>query len=229
VTWTVLAGCIGLLSSGLLCSLLRLDRPVFVLAHGLVVAGFAAGYVRYAGIDVRRQVGRRWAVGSVGGLLFGLILVRGVLEQPASPVPRGGEMALALLWLGAVYGTADAVLLNVIPVLSIYGSRGAALARGFPTRLRWGLAALAGSLFVTACYHLGFAEYRNSSLRQPLIGNAIITTSYLLTGNPLAPVLAHVVMHGAAVLHGPATTHQLPPHYGFRSAGRFAGPAPARR
>jgi len=33
---------------------------------------------------------------------------------------------------------------------------------------------------------------------QPLIGNAIVTASYLLTGNPLAPVIAHVLIHGAA-------------------------------
>jgi hypothetical protein len=46
-----------------------------------------------------------------------------------------------------------------------------------------------------------------------LIGNAVVTAAYLLAGNPLAPVLAHVIMHVAAVLHGMETTMQQPPHY----------------
>jgi hypothetical protein len=45
-----------------------------------------------------------------------------------------------------------------------------------------------------------------------LIGNGIMTLSYLASGSPIAPMLSHVVMHIAAVLHGMATTVQLPPH-----------------
>lgn len=40
-----------------------------------------------------------------------------------------------------------------------------------------------------------------------------LTFAYLLTGNPLAAIIAHVRMHGAAVIHGMGTTMQLPPHY----------------
>jgi hypothetical protein len=50
-------------------------------------------------------------------------------------------------------------------------------------------------------------------LIQPLIGNAIVTAGYLLTGSPLAAIISHVIMHGAAVVHGMETTVQLPPHY----------------
>ena len=213
LTWTVLAGVTGLLSSGVFSSLLQLGRPWFVLAHAVVVLGFVTAYCRSAGINALRQVQRRWLSGMLGGLGFGIILVRGVLRQPGSPAPGDGELAVALVWLGLVYGLADALLLNVVPVLSVYGSRGSELHRDFAHRLRWGLAAVGGSLFVTALYHLGFAEYRGPVLVQPLIGNAIITASYLLTGNPLAPIIAHVIMHGAAVMHGPETTFQLPPHY----------------
>lgn len=56
-------------------------------------------------------------------------------------------------------------------------------------------------------------ECRGPALMAPLIGNAIITLSYLATGNPIATVLSHVVMHCAAVVHGMATIVQLPPHY----------------
>ena len=210
---TLAAGATGLLSSGVFSALLRLDRPWFVLAHTVVVLGFTILYCRRARIVVRDQIRRRWLSGVVGGLGFGTILVRGVLEQPASAAPDGGELAGALLWLGLIYGLADAVLLSVLPVLVIYGSRGSELRRGFTYRLHWGAAALVGSLVVTALYHLGFAEFRGVALMQPLIGNAIVTASYLLTGSPLAPTIAHVIMHGGAVLHGPDTTVQLPPHW----------------
>jgi hypothetical protein len=40
-----------------------------------------------------------------------------------------------------------------------------------------------------------------------------MSLSMLVTGNPIAAVGSHVAMHTAAVLHGPATTIQLPPHY----------------
>jgi hypothetical protein len=45
-----------------------------------------------------------------------------------------------------------------------------------------------------------------------VVGNAIVTSSYLLTGSPLAAILSHVAMHVAAGLHGMDTTLRLPPH-----------------
>ena len=72
--------------------------------------------------------------------------------------------------------------------------------------------ALLASLFITAAYHVGFTEFRGAALVAPLIGNGIVTLSYLASGSPAAPLLSHVVMHAAAVLHGMATTAQLPPH-----------------
>jgi hypothetical protein len=50
-------------------------------------------------------------------------------------------------------------------------------------------------------------------LQGPLIGNAVLTLAYLLTGSSLAPIGGHVAMHIAAVLHGPGSAIQLPPHY----------------
>jgi hypothetical protein len=80
-------------------------------------------------------------------------------------------------------------------------------------RLRQGSLALAASAFVTAAYHLGYSEFRGSQLRQPLIGNAILTAGYIVSGSMVAPLIGHVIMHGASVLHGMETTTQLPPHY----------------
>ncbi len=141
------------------------------------------------------------------------MLAVGVFRQPASPAPAGGALIAALAWPGFAYGVVDALMLTVLPVLALYGSRPAAELARPGGRIRAAGAALLGSLLVTAAYHLGFAEFRGAALAGPLIGNAVVTLSYLLAGNPLAPIGAHVVMHLAAVLHGAATTTQLPPHY----------------
>jgi hypothetical protein len=122
------------------------------------------------------------------------------------------NLAWALLWDGGLYGIIDALLLNILPVLIVYGARSAGELRNPAARWRWGLSALLASTFITAAYHLGFTEFRGPTLVAPLIGNAIVTLSYLASGSPIAALLSHAVMHGAAVLQGMATTVQLPPH-----------------
>ena len=68
------------------------------------------------------------------------------------------------------------------------------------------------SLAMTVIYHLGYTEFQGAAIVSAVIGNAIITLTYLLTGSPLAAVATHIIMHMAAVLHGMATTLQVPPH-----------------
>lgn len=113
-----------------------------------------------------------------------------------------------------MYGTLDALLLSVMPVVA--SQRAVSLpspTNSAPGNLvRVGLALLS-SLFVTGAYHLGFPEFRGAEVVAPLIGNGVISLSYLLTSNPISPVVGHVIMHVAAVLHGLETTVQLPPHY----------------
>jgi len=213
VRWTLLAGLIGLVSSGLFSSLLGWPRGRFVAAHVVLVAGFTAACFFWHHISFRVQFGRRWLGGLLVGILVGSPLVRNVMSQPGSPAPAGAALGWDLAWLGVAYGTADAMLLTVIPVLMLYGLQPTDRLRRAGPRIGWGLAALAGSLLVTALYHLGFAEFRGPALVAPLIGNAIVTAGYLMSGSPVAPVVAHVAMHVAAVLHGLATTSQLPPHY----------------
>lgn len=211
--WVLLAALTGLAASGIFSGMLGWRRDRFVLGFLLLAVPFLAAFVRALGLDPGIQLRRRWRAGLVGGLLVGAFLVGGVLRQPGSAAPVGAGLGGALLWQGLVYGTLDALLLTIVPVIAVYGTRPPGSLGRSGARLGWGLAALAASLLVTAAYHAGFAEFRGSAMVQPLIGNAVVTLAYLLTGNPLAPWLAHVMMHGAAVLHGPATTVQLPPHY----------------
>lgn len=209
----LVAAAAGGATSGLFSGLLRWDRPAFVAAWLLVASAVLIAFVRATGLDPAVQFRRRWIAGVAIGIIAGAALAAGVLRQPASPVPAGAALLAALAWPGVVYGAVDALMLTVLPVLALYGSRPAAELARPGGRVRAAGAALAGSLLVTAAYHLGFAEFRGAALAGPLIGNAVVTLSYLLAGNPLAPIGAHTVMHLTAVLHGAGTTAQLPPHY----------------
>jgi hypothetical protein len=212
-SWTLGAAAAGAMSSAIASGWLHLSREWFVLVHLVVVAAFTWAFASYHGLTVRTQLGRRWLPGLVVGLFVGALLARQVFGQPGSPRSSGLALTGDIAWFGVIYGTIDALLLTVVPVIALYGLRPAEELAQSNLRLRWALIALAGSALVTAAYHAGFTEFRGPQLLQPVIGNLLITLAYLLSGSPLAAVVSHVVMHVAAVLHGMATTIQLPPHY----------------
>jgi hypothetical protein len=211
--WLAAAALTGFASAGIFSSVLHWPRSGFVLVHAIAVALFLFAFVRKTGIRPTIQLRRRWPSGVLGGVVIGAVLARSVAAQPASAHPEGSALVQGLFWLGIVYGVADALLLSVVPVAVVYGTRSREEMRTVSARIRWTGVALLASLGVAAAYHVGFAEFRGASLIQPLIGNGLITLSYLLTGSPLAPILAHAIMHSAAVFHGMETTSQLPPHY----------------
>jgi hypothetical protein len=211
--WVALAALVGFASSAIFSAWLHWSRNMFVVGYATLTGLFLTAYVVIRQVGPTIQLRRHWRAGLVGGVLVGSILAYGVVSQPISPRAHTIELAGALVWLGVVYGTLDALLLTAVPVLSVYGSRPSDLLRRGTSRMRLGGLALLASMVVTGAYHLGFAEFRGPTLVQPLIGNGIVTAGYLLTGSPLAAVLAHVIMHGAAVFHGMEGAAQLPPHY----------------
>ena len=211
--WILALATLGLLTSSVFATLLHLDRAVFVAVWSLFACLAWWRYSRQARVSILTQVRRRWIGGLVVGLVIGWILIQTVVRQPASEATRGTELLLQLFWVGVVYGIVDALMLSILPVLVLYASRPAAELAAPLSRLRWAGAALAGSALVAVAYHAGFREFQNPSLVGPLIGNLAVTLGYLLSGSPVAPIVAHVLMHLAAVLHGAATTVQLPPHY----------------
>ena len=147
-------------------------------------------------------------------LVVGAFTVSNILSEPTSARPQGASLVFNIFWLGVVYGALDALLLSVMPILATRRAiSGLSRMSDWPSRLAVGGISLAASLFVTIAYHFGYQEFRGPEIVAPVIGNAVISLSYLLTSNPLAPVVSHVVMHVAAVLHGLETTVQLPPHY----------------
>jgi hypothetical protein len=214
VVWLVAAAGVGYTISALFSDVLQLPRPWFIAAHALVTSVFLVGYLRSNRIGVHQLLRRHTRRGLVGAVILGAFMVWSMQRQPASAAPQGIGLVLALAWFGLVYGTVDALLLNVMPVVA---TRHAFEARGWTGSIRGRVAtATAGvlnSLAITAAYHFGFAEFQGPELAAPLFGNGLITVGYLLAGNPITAIVAHIVLHVASVLHGIDTTVTLPPHY----------------
>jgi hypothetical protein len=212
--WILAAGAVGLLVSSLFSSVLHVPRNGFLVPYTVIVGAFLDGYRRWSKVDISQYMRHHWGWGFIGAVMVSMVMVVGVLQQPASPRPHGVELLFALVWAGVIYGTLDALLLTVMPVLAIQHMwEQLGIRQHWWGRLASAVAALAASLFVTAAYHWGYAEFRGPGVVQPLIGNALITLGYLLTMHPVTPVVAHVAMHIAAVMHGMESTVQLPPHY----------------
>ena len=207
--WVLVFAGIGFAISALFSGVLGLERNAVILGYLLVATPVMFAFLRRFP-SAARALTRNRVRGIVGGLVLGAVLAMSVLRQPGSEVPSGSHLVIALLWLGLVYGVLDGLLLTVLPVQAVKQSWKAERRSG---RLWRAGAAMAASLGVTAAYHFGYPEFRGFRLIDPVIGNAMITAGYLLTGSAATPLIGHVVMHGAAVLHGMETAAQLPPHY----------------
>ena len=147
-------------------------------------------------------------VGAVAGLGVAVI----VFGSAGTDHPDGWRWWFEIGWRGVVYGSVDTLTLFVFPAavayLLMHGDR-----TGAARKLGYGALVLALSLLVSASYHLGYAEYRDSDLRSPLIGTVMSDSAAVLTGNPAGAFLTHGLAHVSAVVHqeegGP--THMLPP------------------
>lgn len=167
---------------------------------------------RAEGVHLRNQLVRHWKAGVWLGLIIGGMLMVQVFGQPASPRFSGLRLLAELIGYGVIYGLVDALVLSVIPVLTLYGAQPAPVLQSPSGRVAWAMAALSASGLITAAYHAGFAEFRGPALVGPVIGNLVVTLGYLLSGSPIAAFLSHILMHVAAVLRGMDSTAQLPPH-----------------
>lgn len=214
LTWLLGAAVVGFLIPFLLVDLLAVPRNLFVAGHVMVFGTFLFAYARWAKIRPRAFLLHHPLPGLLAALIAGSFTVHFVLSQPGSPGMEGLTLLLAILWLGVVYGIVDGLLLTVMPVYAVWciGARFGWTA-SWPGRIAVGGLALLASLAVTTAYHLGFPEFQGPEVIQPVIGNAIFTLAYLLSGSPLAPLLAHVAMHIAAAVHAYGTSIPLPPHY----------------
>ncbi|HEX6206995.1 MAG TPA: hypothetical protein VF058_01420 [Actinomycetota bacterium] len=192
----------GFLISWALTDLLRMHRALYVGLLTLLAWGLTIGYVLRTGSGVTFWV-ERWPWGLLGALVAGAFLAMMVSRRPAErEADRMGPGDA--LWEGVVYGSAEGLLLSVLPVLITWQLLGA-LGWGDAWR---GLAALAASVVVIVAHHLGYPEYRGRTIVSPVIGCAVLSIAYLATGSPIAAIGGHIVLHLAMRLRG----MELPPH-----------------
>ncbi len=212
--WIGAAALLGFTVAALFAGQLHQTRFVVVAIYLAVAGPFLYSFFRWAKIDPVELLRQNWIWGLLGALICGAFVVRNVLSQPVSARASGVGLAADLLWSGVVYGALDALLLSVLPVLATWEACSAlGWTGGWYGRLASGALALLASLLVTAVYHLGYPEFRGQTVSMPVFGNGVMSLGYLLTQNPITALFSHMAMHIAAVLQGPATTFQLPPHY----------------
>ena len=207
-SWVLISAATGLVISGLFSGLLHLSRDVVVLGYVVLGGGLIALFFarlprsQRAGYDTPLMA---WGAGGIDpGRVPGLVRCPGARVTATLGLAPGAGAGLVGFDLrrarcAAAHGRARSG-----------GDRRKRPSRTAGWKRR--VTALGASLLVTAVYHLGFREFQGPSLKQPLIGNGVITAAYLITGNLFTPVIGHVIMHGAAVFHGIESTPQLPPH-----------------
>lgn len=214
LAWVGAAAVVGFATTAILAGWLELSRGWLVGGHVAVVSVLTTAYVHWSGIALASLARTHWRWGAVAGVVGGVALVLAVQRETGAPRPEGARLAWDLFWLGLVYGIADALLLNVLPVVATFRAAARLGWTGdWPRRIGVAALAIAASMVVTAAYHLGYPEFQGADVRDPLIGNTIASLSYVVANNPLGAIVSHIAMHVAAVLEGAEGTTQLPPHY----------------
>jgi len=190
----------------------HVSRTLYVAILALTTFGLAGGYLAWSGTSLPDLVTDGWAWGILGGVVAAALLTPLVRRLPARPHPWGAPLVGRFLWEGVVYGTAEAILLATLPVLVVWQATDAL---GW-TNTGWakaisGALAVVGALFVIAVHHLGYREFRHRASRERLAGAlagcGIQALAFLLTGNVLAPIVAHIVLHWQLTLRG----NEMPP------------------
>jgi hypothetical protein len=188
----------------------HVSRTPYVGILSLTTLALAAGYLVWSGTSVTDLVTAGWGWGILGGVIAAALVMPLVRRLPSGPRPE--DLVGRFFWEGIVYGTAEAILLATLPVLAIWQ---AAEALGW-TDTAWpkaasGALAVLGALFVIAVHHLGYWEFRASASRKKLAGALVAcgiqALAFLLTGNVLAPIVAHIVLHWQLTLRG----NEMPP------------------
>jgi hypothetical protein len=212
--WIILAAFLGFSTAAIFSGWLKLKRNIYLLFYIPVVLAFVVLFVISNDINIKEQLLHNWYWGIAGALVAALFVIKNVYSQPSSARNKNAALLVDILWPGLMYGLADALLLSIVPILAIRSTfAGMDWPVDWQGRISLGVLAMLASLFVTTCYHLGYSEFRGKKVLWPNVGNGVLSLAFLITMNPLAAILPHIAMHIAAMLHGPGTTGQVPPHY----------------
>ena len=212
--WVFGGAILGMLIAVVFAGIFKLERNIFLMPYVLLISVFLYSYMRWSDLDLKKMFSGYWGWGLLGGVVVGIFVVKSVLMQPSSPTPQGIDLLLNLLWPGLIYGAIDGLLLSVLPVFAVLkASSELSWTDTWPKRIGSYTLALVVSLIVIAVYHLGYPEFQNKQVFLPIFGVGVMSLAYIVTRNPIAPVLSHIAMHIASVIHGLNSVVQLPPHY----------------
>ena len=210
---------VAFLVTWVLTDLLKIPRTPYVALLFVVAVGLGAGYCAWSGTTASELFtsGVGWAL--LAGLIAGAVAIPLVRRLPAHRHATGGGLVGLMLWEGIVYGIAEAVLLATLPVLALWQTCDAlGWTNGGWARIGSGALAIAGSLFVVLVHHLGYRQFRAREGRQALFGAMAVcgvqAVAFLATGNVLAPIVAHVALHGELLIRGaelPPAVRRAPP------------------
>jgi len=215
----------------------HVSRTPYVAVLTLTALALSADYMASSGTSVADLVTAGWVWGILGGLVAAGAITPLVRRLPAGPRHAGSQLVGRLLWEGLVYGSAEAVLLATLPVLAIWQ---AVEALGW-TDTAWaevgsGALAVVGALFVILVHHLGYREFRARAASK-MLGGALVSCgiqalTFLMTGNVLAPIVAHIVLHGQLTLRGvemPPASQPEPVSIGSGRGSVVEAPAAGRK
>jgi hypothetical protein len=189
-----------------------MQRTTYVGVLFALVIGFGVFYVPWSGTSFGELAGSNVVWGIVAGLVVAAVVAPLIRRLPKGAAPEGVERVELIAWEDVVYGTAEALLLAVYPVLTLWQAATAAGWTGSGAgKFASGAVAVGGSLLVILVHHLGYAEFRKPTARTKLVGAlfscGMQALAYLMTGSVLAPVIAHIVLHIQLTMHGT----ELPP------------------
>jgi len=200
--WFAAVAIIAFLVSWYFTERMGLGRTLYVGALALVKGAVTAGYLMWSGLGIEFWT-NSWAWGLVGAVVtatFLTLLLSRMIVADSRPKSIGFAQ---VAWDAVVYGAAEGLLLSVLPVVIVWQ---AAMGQDVGA-IGSGALALAASLVVIVVHHLGYADFRGKKMRQALIGCVPLSLAYLLTGSPIAPMGAHMVLHYVAMRRG----MELPP------------------
>ena len=229
----VIIAVVAFLVTWVVTDLGHVSRTPYVAILTVTTFGLAAGYLAWSGTSVADLAAAGWGWGILAGVITAALVVPLVRRLPAGPRPQGPELVGRLLWEGVVYGTAEAILLATLPVLAVWQATEAlGWTEGAWAKAGSGALALMGALFVITVHHLGYREFRTRAARKmlggALVGCGLQALAFLLTGNVLAPVIAHVLLHTQLTLRGnempPVADAGLAPPAADRSSTKVTAP-----
>jgi hypothetical protein len=196
----------------ILTDLLRIPRAPYIPMLLAVALGLGAGYLAWSGTSASDLISSRPEWGLAAGLIAAAIALPLVRQLPAHPHASGTRLVGLMLWEGLIYGIAEAVLLSTLLVLAVWQTLvDLGLTDGGWVKVGSGALAIMGALLVILVHHLGYAEFRTQAGLPGLFGALAIcgvqAIAFLVTGGILAPIVAHIVLHGQLLLRG----DELPP------------------